>query len=139
MAHSSAELGEAPMSAPTTTNATATTVDAGIKAAGSGIVGVAEGMIIAAQPWLGWPGIKQIWEALFSWIASYFEKAAATGATFVVIDVQVGSEETKMSAALAALVAAEKSGNADAIKTAIQVYANTQSTLVHDDGSSTAQ
>jgi Trk-type K+ transport system membrane component len=115
-------------------NTTATEVTTVMGAIGSGIVSVAEGMIIADVPFLGTPIIKQIWEALFNWIAGYFQKAAETGATFTVIDTQVGSETSGISSALAALVAAEKTGDAAQITAAIQAYAKAQSSLVHDDG-----
>ncbi len=123
---------------PTTTNGTATAANNAIGAAGNAIVTVVEAMIITDQPWLGTIGVKQLWQALFGWIAGYFVKAAQNGATFAIIDVQVGNEESGISAALAALVAAEKTGNASAIQAAVQVYANCQSALVHDDGSSVA-
>lgn len=122
---------------PTTTNTTANNVNTGISVAGNTIVNLVEGMITADVPWLGLPGIKQIWEGLFNWIAGYFIKAAQTGATFTVIDVQVGQEQTAMSKALAALLAAEKIGDPNAIKQAIKDYAAAQSSLIHDDGSAT--
>ena len=124
---------------PTATNTTATDINTIVKVAGGTIVSVAETMIIADVPFLGFPVVKQLWEIVFEWIASYFIKAAENGATFTVIDLQVSSEESGISNALAALVAAEKSGDPNAIKTAIQNYANAQSSLVHSDGSAPAQ
>ena len=126
------------MSAPTTDNKVAGTVNKIIKAGENAAVDSVEALIVADVPALGFPVLKQLWQALFGWIAAYFVKIAETGVTFVVIDLQVGHEESKMSAALAALVAAEKTGNADEIKKAIAVYAEAQSALVHSDGSSTA-
>lgn len=124
---------------PTTVNGVATGIDSVIKAGGGILVSVVETAIIADVPWLGLPVIKQIWEALFSWICGYFIRAAEDGATFAVIDIQTGSEVSGVSSALAALVAAEKTGDASAIKKAIQDYANAQSSLVHSDGSAPAQ
>lgn len=123
------------MNAPTTTNQTANTVNDVVSVAGNTIVSVVEAMIIADVPALGFPVIKQIWEAFFSWIAAYFIRAAETGATFGVIDAQVATEVTTLSTALGALILAEKIGDAAQIKAAIQNYANAQSTLTHDDGS----
>jgi hypothetical protein len=125
------------MTNPPTTNQTAATIDSIVKGAGGTLVNVAEALCIAEAPFLGLPVIKQFWELGFQWVASKFILAAETGATFAVIDVQVSKEETNVSAALAAVIAAEKSGNPDAIKSAIQAYANSQSALASYDGSST--
>lgn len=100
-----------------------------------GIVLVAESLAIAAAPWLNTPGIKQIWQAAFEWIADKFTKAAELGATFTIIDLQIGAEQTALTRALAALVAAQKSGDKDAIRKAIQDYADAHSALIHFDGS----
>ena len=95
-------------------------------------------MILSDVPWLGFPGLKQIWEALFGWIAGYFIKAAENGAAFVIMDLQIDNEKSRISTALAAIVVAEKSGDKNAIQTAIRNYAAAQSALVHDDGSAPA-
>lgn len=94
-----------------------------------------EALIIADQPWLGWPFIAQLWQIPFGWLASYFTDAAKIGVTFGVIDLQVGQEETQLSKALQALITAEKSGDPIAIQKAIKDYADAQSALIHDDGS----
>ena len=127
------------MGEPTTTNKTATTVDTIIKAGESAIVQVAENLIIADLPWMNIPVWKQIWEGILSWFATYLAKAAETGATFAVIDVQVGGEESAMSQALSELVAAEKTGDQNAIQSAIKNYQLAQSALVNDNGSATPQ
>lgn len=123
---------------PTTDNKTANLADRIIKSLSNAGVATVETMIIADVPFLGWPVIKPLWEIPFGWVASYFTKAAENGATFAVIDLQVDHEESNLSAALKALIEAEKSGDAEAIKKAIQAYANAQSALVHSDGSSHA-
>jgi hypothetical protein len=123
------------VAAPTTTNTKSATTDTAIKAVDSGIVSVVEGLILADVPALALPVIKQIWESLFMWIAGYFTRAAETGATFLIIDYQTGAEVSLMSKALAALVAAEKTGDATAIQAAILQYAQAQSSLVNSDGS----
>lgn len=125
-------------STPTTTNTAATLVKQLLSGLENSILGVVYAAIIVDVPWLGWPVIKQLWTGLFSWIAGYFLEAAQNGATFALIDAQVGGEETTLSSALKELIAAEKSGDAAAIKKAISDYANAQSALVHDDGSAPA-
>lgn len=120
---------------PTTENKTAGTVNKIIGAASGGIVELAEALAIAQCSWLGWPGVKQIWEAIFQFIAGKFTAAFQIGATFKIIDGQVDGELKNVSKELLAIAAAEKSGNADAIKKAIQEYANANSALIHSDGS----
>lgn len=127
------------MADPTTTNSAATSANTAIVDVVSALIPAAEGLIIADVPALGLPIIKQIWEALFSWIAGYFEKAAENGATFGIIDLQVIKEEAGVSAGIAALIAAEKTGDPNAIQQAIKDYADANSALVHDDGSAPAQ
>lgn len=124
---------------PTTNNTDANAVNAIIGGLGGTIVSVVEDAIITDAPFLGFPLVKPIWEALFSWIASYFIKAAENGATFAVIDHQVGVEESAVSKALLNLILAEKGGDPSAIKSAIQAYADAQSALIHSDGSATPQ
>lgn len=127
------------MSDPTTINTTATAIDTGIADAGSAVVNAVEGMILADVPFLALPVVKTLWEAFFNWIAGYFIKAAETGATFAVIDVQTGSESGALSKALQTLIQAEKTGDANAIQAAIKNYADAQSALIHSDGSAHAQ
>lgn len=126
------------MSDPTTVNGPATVVNRVIAAGTASIVAFAESLCIAQAPWLAWPGIKQLWQGVFKWISDKFIIAAQNGATFAIIDHQTQSEVKGLSAALAALAVAEKSGDPVAIKKAIQDYANAHSLLVHDDGSAPA-
>lgn len=123
------------MGEPTTENKTAIAVNSGIKTAGDTIIAVAEQMIIAAVPALGYPIISQIWKAVFDWVAGYFIRAAEQGATFTVIDLQIAAERKKFSEALSNIMAIQKTGNQDEIKKAIQAYADAHSALVHFDGS----
>jgi hypothetical protein len=126
------------MTSPTTTNAPATNTDNTIKTVGDDIIQIVEDAILSDVPALGFPVLKQIWEALFTWISGYFIRAAETGATFIIIDHEVSGEETSLSQALQALIAAEKTGDQNAIKTAIENYAKAQSALINDNGSATA-
>jgi hypothetical protein len=120
---------------PAPVNQTAGIVNKVIVGAETGLVDLAESMAIAADPWLGLPGIKQIWEALFQYFANLFTRASQTGATFLIIDSQVSSEQRTLSTALIALQAAELSGDATRIQKAIQNYANANSAEIRDDGS----
>jgi hypothetical protein len=106
--------------------AISTTVNSGVTAV--------ETLALTLKPWLGWPVVKQIWEGIFQWIAGLFVQVAETGETFAVIDNQTGTEVTGMSTALANLLAAEKSGDQNAINAAIQAYATANSALVRSDG-----
>lgn len=123
------------MSDPTTENATAKTVNDAIKTIHNAGIAAVENLILAEVPWLRFPILKQLFEFLLGWIGGYVIKAEQNGATFAVIDMQVGNEKAAVSVALAAVIAAEKSGDPDAIRMAIKNYADAQSALVHDDGS----
>jgi hypothetical protein len=122
-------------SQPPTENATAGRLADAVKSLSNTGVQAVEALIIADVPWLGWPGIKQAWELVLGFIASYIIKAAQNGVTFAVIDVQVDQELSALSAALKAIQDAQKSGDPIALKKAIQAYADAQSALVHSDGS----
>ena len=116
-------------------NSTATQVDTVISTVAQSLVSGVEKLIIADVPTLGLPVISTLWETLFNWISGYFIKLLETGSTFIVIDLQVDAEEVGVSQTLAALIAAEKGGNPSVIQAAIQAYANSQSALIHNDGS----
>lgn len=83
--------------------------------------------------------VKPFISPLVSYIGGKFSKALQTAGTFTVIDIQVGIETSNVSKELAAVIAAEKSGDANAIKIAIQNYANANSALIHSDGSAAPQ
>lgn len=127
------------MSDPTTTNKIADIVNRAIRTLGDTSVQTVQNLIIADIPELGLPFVKQLWEIPFGLIASYFIKFAENGGTFVVIDMQTGAEKIGISKALAEIIAAEKSGDKNAIAKAIVDYQKAQSALVHDDGSAPAQ
>lgn len=123
------------MTTPDTTNKTASRVNQWLAALeNAGMVAVMA-LMIADMPWLKWPIIYQFFKLGMGWVGSYVLKASQTGATFFVIDTQVAGEKNALSQALANLIAAEKSGDHDAIKKAIQAYADANSALTHYDGS----
>lgn len=127
------------MSDPLPTNPIAAEINRVVAAGNSAGVQLVETLAIADQPWLGYPVIKQLFGYLLSWIDGYLSKAEQAGATFIVIDTQVSIEQSAMSEAVAGLLAAQKSGDENAIKAAIQVYASAQSALVRFDGSAPPQ
>jgi hypothetical protein len=118
----------------TITNPAANTADEVIKSIENILVPIAENAIIAAVPALGLPVIKQITQAIEQALANKLTALAQQGITFSIIDVQVGTEENNISEALQNLIAAEKSGNATEIQTAIQNYQAAQTSLVNSDG-----
>lgn len=123
---------------PTTVNHAGQVVNTIIRTGENAGIDAVEVMIISAQPWLGFPVIKQIWEYAFGYLAGFFVRASQNGATFVVIDIQVENEKKGLSKALADVIAAEKTGDPLEIQKAIAAYQIAQSSLVHSDGSATA-
>jgi uncharacterized membrane protein YfbV (UPF0208 family) len=119
---------------PTPSNPIATVIDDAEGAAITAVIKAAEAIAIADVPWLGLPVIKQLWEGAANYFGSLFSKVAQTGTTFAVIDVQTGVEQQQMSQALQNLIAAEQSGNASAIQTALQAYTVANAALIKDDG-----
>src|SRR5271166_5779112 len=99
------------------------------------LVPIAENAIIAAVPELGLPIVKQITEAIEEALADKLTALAQTGVSFTVIDTQVTIEKWTISQVLANLIEAEKTGDPNAIKKAIQDYADANSKLVSASGS----
>lgn len=122
---------------PTTTNEAAEIVNKIISAANSQGAKLVEDLAIASQPWLGWPVINTLFTLLVGWFATKISIAEQTGATFFIIDTQIDIEKADLLKARNALLAAQKSGDKNAIAKAIQDYADAQSNLVHNNGSST--
>ena len=125
------------MSTPPT-NQTATTVNNTVKSIFGVLQNTVEGIIIADQPWLNTPILKQIFEMILGYFFNAASKAAQEAGTFAVIDLQVANETSNISSALRAVIAAEKTGDAAKIQAAIQDYAKYQSALIHNDGSAPA-
>lgn len=120
---------------PQTTNTEASLVDSIIQDINTTGVQIVEKLAEADVPALALPVIKQVFEFVLGFIDLYISKAEQMGATFAVIDGQIYSEQNGMTKALASVMSAEKGGDPNAIKQAIQNYANAQSALVHFDGS----
>lgn len=124
------------MTDPTTTNTTAQTVNTIVARANSSAVQILQGLITADVPWLGWPVIKQIFSFFLSWLDGYISIAEQKGATTVVITAQTDAEETNFNVALAALKAAQATGDANAITAAQNNYTAAALALANSDGSS---
>jgi len=131
--------GRAVGSTPQTINPIASRLNGVIRGAETGLAGTVESMAIAAVPQLGWPIVRWIWEALLEWVLSLAAQAVQQGATFEVIDVQVGHEQTALARALAQLIAAQKTGDPNAILAARKAFAEAHASLSHDDGSALPQ
>lgn len=131
------------MSDPTTVNPSATAVNKiindAIQAAEKAADTAAETALDTAAPFFAVPVIKQITDGIIEEIVSQVGNRISIGVqevgTFLVIDTQVSSEKSGISKELANIMIAEKSGDPNAIKAAIQAYAVAQSALTHDDGS----
>lgn len=119
----------------TISNTAATVANSVIGSAVSAAEDGVQALIIADVPFLGVPGLKQILGAVISYVGGKFATVLEETATFTIIDSQIGSEESGLSAALKNLIQAEKTGDASQIHAAIQAYANAQSALVGSDGS----
>lgn len=127
------------MTDPTTVNSTATKADALLKTLESVLVPIAQAAIQEAVPVLALPVIKQITDAIEQALANKITALIEMGVTFEIIDLQTGKEQSNVSDALSALIAAEKTNNQAAIAIALQAYANANSAMVHSDGSASAQ
>ena len=122
-------------SEPTTTDSTAPIVSQTVTDIFGAAVTAAETAIIAAQPWLGLPVIKQLWEALFSYIVGKISGALGTAAGFLVIDLQTYTEVTNAASAIQALQAAQTSGDSNAITQARAQADAAAAALLHYNGS----
>lgn len=127
------------MSDPTTTNKTASVVNQILKGIIEGTgVPMIEAAVIADQPWLGLPFIKQIFEFILNQVASKFYVAAANAATMIVIDCQVNLEKSAVYNAFQSLQMAVASGDQAAITKASNDLDSAYGALIHSDGSAPA-
>lgn len=89
----------------------------------------------SAQPWLLTPVIKQFFEWIVSKLTTPLTTMFGTLVSWGVIDTQIFLEKTGVSAALAALIAAEKKGDKDEIAKALKDFQAANSALDNNDGS----
>jgi hypothetical protein len=98
----------------------------------------AEAALDSAVPFFALPVIKEVTDFSIKEAVGYLggkmSIALQQVGTFIVIDTQVAGEKTGISNALAALMVAEKSGNAAQIQAAIAAYQVAQSNLINSDG-----
>lgn len=123
------------MSEPTTNNQVAGIINGILKniIEGAGEASV-EAAVIMQVPWLGWPVIKQLFDGVLGVVAEEIYKQAAITATKIVIDVQVGLEESKTGDAFQNLQMAIASGDKVAIDKASTDLDTAYGDLIHDDG-----
>lgn len=120
---------------PTTTNKPAQTVADIINVAIYDLaVNVAEAAAIAEFPFLGWPGIKQIFHVILTKIAGYIYTPLANTAIFTVIKIQTDSQKAAYTAAEGKLRTANLSGDPTIIKEATDEFKKVFRALVHYDG-----
>ena len=119
------------------TNTAATIADKIISGANSAGVQVVEKLILADVAWLNIPPLKQILSFLLGWLDGYLSKAEQLGATFIIIDTQISVEEKNFKDALAALKAAQASGDKNAIAKALATFQLAAQHLGTSDGSAT--
>lgn len=98
-----------------TTNQTAATVNQELTELLEDTIPAAENAIIAAEPWMATPVLKQIWQAALKYLIDMIAKLAGQGAGFVVLDIQKYNTLTKAADALTAIQAAQKSGDQNAL------------------------
>lgn len=122
------------MSDPTTTNTLASLVNSAISQAMSLGVDAVEAAIIVDFPILGYPGLKQLLEWVLGMIEGYFYHQAASGATKVIIDIQVGLETSAVNSAFKNAQAAIATGDVSQIAEASIVMDTAFGNLIHSDG-----
>lgn len=135
---------------PTQTNPTATTVNTIVSDTFGAAETIATNAIVAEiaawtgpmAPFTAWlvnTFIKPLVSPLVKYIGGKISDVVQTAGTFAIIDEQTSAESSAVSTALAAVIAAQKSGDANALATAIKNYQLAESSLVNDDGSASPQ
>ena len=135
--------------APTTSNTAAQAVDGVLKALINDVViAAAKAAAVTEVPWLAWPVVSQLFDALLNWIGGYVYTAMADWTTIGVIDVQAWTENAdyqnqldllKVASAQAVqrIQAASQVGDQNAIAETKTKFKNAFQKLVHWDGSAT--
>lgn len=125
------------MSDPTGTNQAAQTGDTIVESAMKGAETAVEAALTADLPFLADPIIKQIFDFVMDELIGAEAKQLALLLTNLIVDVQVNNEESSFQKALAALKAAQATGDANAIQTALQNFLAAAKALGNADGSAT--
>lgn len=121
---------------PSPVNTVAQTVDEIIYGAVYGVaVNAFEAFAIYELPFLGLPGIKQLFQLIVDTIAGYIYHYFAQVVTFSIIDLQTTLEKNAYTKAEADLRLAHLSGDPHAISAATLEFKKTLASLIHFDGS----
>jgi len=100
-------------------------------------IAIGENLLFADYPPLAMPGLKQLIQFIISFFAEYVIKGVAEVVTFTVIDFQISKEESNFNDALAALKAAQASGDSNALSKAQADFLAASAAMVNYDGSTT--
>ena len=122
-------------SALPTTDQAAATGSTTVEKLFSTATSAAETALIVAYPFLGWPFLKQLWEALFQGIIGKISFYLGTEAGYLIIDAQQYFALKNAATAMAALKAAQASGDPNALATANQNVDNAVAPILHYIGS----
>ena len=127
------------VSSPVTT--AASTTDTILQTLFNVALPLAKAAEVAALPFLGWPVISQLFDALQNWIANDIRIALSLQATYLIIDFETTEEKDAFQAAVVQLRAAVAKGNLNDPDLIAKAKALDQSfeKLVHSDGSFSPQ
>lgn len=89
----------------------------------------------ADMPWLNWPIISTLFDALMTFVMKYFYNSTIDYANLVVIKLQTDAEKSAYSAAEQTLRKTALTGDKNAITKASSDFDTTLGTLIRFDGS----
>jgi hypothetical protein len=95
----------------------------------------AENAIIAAEPFMATPVLKQIWEGALSWVFGFLSYPLKTFTGYVVIDYQKYTALKNASQALVNLKSAQTSGDPNALQQANNQMDSAIAPVLHYIGS----
>ena len=97
-------------------------------------VRLAKAAAVAELPFLGWPGISQVFDYLLQKIGRYFYLGGAQFATFNIIDAQIRGELGAVNEVIPELQRAIESGDPEAIKKAEEEFKKRYADLIRSNG-----
>lgn len=122
-----------------TTNAVAEGIDTVISGGATVAEKAVETAAESAQPWLAFPVIKQLFQALVSWIIGILSKTGQLLSTKAVTTVQGSLEDSALVRANQEVVDAIQTGDPAKIAAAESDFQKAQSSAVNTDGSAPPQ
>jgi len=122
-----------------TVNETATDIDKGISVAETVAEKAVDVAAESAQTWLAFPVVKQLFEALVSWIVGVLGKTGQLFATKAVTTIQGNNEDSALLKAEQEVQDAITSGDTARIAQAEADFQKAQSAAVNTDGSAHPQ